>query len=88
MRFRDLIRSKEWAWRHIMRGDNGELHEASKIALADLRVFCNGTRSNFDADAMQMARMEGRREVFMRVMNFLNYDYSKILELEEDIVDE
>ncbi len=88
MKVRDFFRNKEWAWRHILGGTDGNLHEASKVALADLRVFCNGTKTNFNTDPLEMARMEGRREVFMRIMNFLNYDFSKIYDLEEDIVDE
>lgn len=88
MRIRDFIRQKEWAWRHILGSDNGELNEASKIALADLRLFCNATKSNFNTDALEMARLEGRREVFMRIMNYLNYDYSKIYELDEEPIDD
>jgi hypothetical protein len=88
MRIRDFIRNKEWAFRQIFGGDNGELNEAAKVALADLRYFCNGTKSNFNTDALEMARMEGRREVFMRIMNYLNYDFSKVYELDEDQVDE
>ena len=88
MRMKDFIRNKEWAFRQILGGDNGKLNEAAKVALADLRYFCNGTKSNFNTDALEMARMEGRREVFMRIMNYLNYDFSKIYELDEDIIDE
>jgi hypothetical protein len=88
MKLRDLIRKKEWAWRHILSRKDGGLDEAAKIALSDLRYFCNGTKSNFHSDALEMARMEGRREVFMRIMTFLNYDYSKIYELEEDYPDD
>lgn len=80
-----VLQRKEWAYRNIFQGDKGDLHEASKVALADMRTFCNGTKSNFSTDALEMARMEGRREVFTRVMNFLNVDYSKFYDLEEEI---
>ncbi len=80
-----LLQRKEWAYRNIFQGDKGDLHEASKIALADLRTFCNGTKSSFSTDALEMARMEGRREVFTRVTNFLNVDYSKYYDLEEEL---
>lgn len=88
MKIRDLIRNKEWAWRRLLRSDDGNLNEAAKIVLSDLRTFCNGTRSNFRPDALEMARMEGRREVFMRVMTFLNVDYSAIYDLEEEDLNE
>jgi hypothetical protein len=85
---RDFIKNKEWAFRKVFGSENGELNEASKIALADLRYFCNGTKSNFNTDALEMARMEGRREVFMRIMNYLNCDFSKIYELDEEIIND
>lgn len=88
MNIKQFLRKKEWAFRSIFSKENGELNEAAKIALADLRLFCNGTKSNFSVDALEMARMEGRREVFMRIMTFLNYDYSKVYDLEEDQIDE
>lgn len=82
-----FIRSKEWAFRALFKGQDGQLNEAAKIALADLRTFCHGTQSNFSKNALEMARMEGRREVFTRVMAFLEVDYSKFYQLEEPIDD-
>lgn len=82
-----FIRRKEWAFRTLFKGDDGSLNEAAKVALADLRAFCHGTQSNFSKDALEMARMEGRREVFTRVMNYLEVDYSKYYQMEEQIDD-
>lgn len=88
MNMKHFLKNKERAWRSLLKAQNGELNESAKIALADLRYFCNGTKSNFSVDALEMARMEGRREVFMRIMTFLNFEYSKLYDLEEDVVDE
>jgi hypothetical protein len=88
MNVRDFWRNKEWAWRALLKADNGQLNEAAKVALADLRTFCRATKSPFNSDPLEMARMTGRLEVFQRVMNYLEYDYSKLYELEEDMIDE
>ena len=83
-----LIRSKEWAWRTLLRTDGGALSKHGEVVLADLRTFCNGTKSIYSNDALMMARLEGRREVYMRVMNFLHIDYADQLTLDEDYTDE
>lgn len=83
-----FIRQKEWSWRVLMRKEGGQLSDAANTVLADLRTFCYGTKSIYSNDALMMARLEGRREVYMRIMNFLNIDYSKQLELEEDFQDD
>lgn len=75
---RDVLKAKETAYR-LSLGNEG-----AKPVLADLRVFCNGTKSSFSSDALEMARMEGRREVFNRIMNFLKIEYSQFYEYEED----
>jgi hypothetical protein len=79
---RRFIKGKEDAYRACLKTELGE------TVLADLRVFCNGTQSNFSTDALEMARMEGRREVFTRVMNYLNVDYSEYYKYEEEYYDE
>lgn len=56
--------------------------------ISDLRKFCNATKSNFSTEPLEMARMEGRREVFMRIANFLNVDFSDIYNYEEDYLED
>lgn len=75
---RKYVKGKEQAYRICLN------NEAAKTVLADLRLFCNGTRTNFSSDALQMARMEGRREVFMRIMTFLKVDYEDIYNFTEE----
>ena len=74
-----ILKGKERAYRLSLG------NEAGKDVIADLRSFCNGTRSNFSPDALEMARMEGRREVFMRIMNFMKVDYEQYYDYEEDL---
>lgn len=88
MNIKQFIKSKEWAWRFLLLDDNGkDVNSQARIALADLRSFCHGTKSTFSSDPLEMARMTGRKEVFERVMTFLNYETSKIYDLEEELID-
>lgn len=82
--YRRALKAKEQAYRAVFRGQDQSLHEAAKTVLADLRVFCHGTKSCFDSDPMLMAQKAARQEVFQRIMNFLEIDYSEFYRLEED----
>ena len=62
--------------------------ELAKDVLADLRVFCHATKPTFSTDALTMARLEGRRETFNRIMTFLKVDFDAIYNLEEDYLDD
>lgn len=73
---------KQWGYRQAF--DN----EAGKIVLADLRIYCHATKTAFSSDPLEMARIEGRREVFMRVMDFLKVDYDTIYNQIEEIPNE
>ena len=68
---------------------NDKLLRESEIVLADLRKFCyfNTTTAQSNGnhlDPLQMARMEGRREVFMRILMQLNTDEAAIIKLKEN----
>ena len=52
-------------------------NEAGKEVLADLRGFCFGTKTSFDSDPLIMARNEGRREVFLQIMNIMKVDFEE-----------
>lgn len=72
----------------MCRAENGQLSEHAKTALSDLRYFCSGTKSVYSSDALEMARMAGRQEVYQRIMNFLHVDYSEQLKLDEEIIND
>ena len=89
MNIKEFIKSKETAWRFLFLDENGQgINRQGKVALADLREFCFATKTAFDTDALEMARRMGRKEVFDRIMTYLNIDYSKYYELEEEYNDE
>lgn len=88
MKIRDFIRSKEWAWRFLLLDDSGkDVNSHARVALSDLRSFCHGTKTTFSSDPLEMARLTGRKEVFERIMTYLNYETSKIYDLEEELID-
>lgn len=74
-----ILKGKERAYRLSLGNESG------KEVIADLRSYCNGTRSNFNSDPLEMARMEGRREVFMRIVNFMKIDYEQYYDYEESL---
>lgn len=78
-----FYKKKEIAFRSLFFTEDDRLNEAAKTALFDLRVFCHGTKSAFNNDPLEMARIVGRQEVYQHIMNYLNYDYSEQIKLEE-----
>lgn len=54
---------------------------ASSIALEDLNKFCRGDMPTFHADARQHARLEGRREVWLRIQQYLHLSPEELLNL-------
>lgn len=65
-------------------GENGQLRQDGERVLADLRRFCHaGSATIFSTEALEMARREGRREVFVRLTNMLNLDEDQVSKLME-----
>lgn len=79
---RKLLKRKQLAYRHCLNNEMG------KAVMADLRRFCNATRTNFHTDALEMARMEGRREVFLQIANMLNVEFNDYYSYEEELIDD
>ena len=76
-------RGRIYAW--LFRGENGDLRRTGEMVLSVLRDFCfaNPADTVFDPEPLVMARREGRREVFLRIQNFLNLDESTVQKLME-----
>lgn len=53
------------------------------IVLADLRDYCRATTSTFDPDAMISARLQGRRDVWLRIAGMINLDEAQVHQLIE-----
>lgn len=81
LRWRSVLQSR--AYKSLFRPNDGMPREAEQV-LADLRGFCFANRATiFDPDIAIMARREGRREVFVRIVNMLNLDEDAVQQLME-----
>lgn len=49
-----------------------EKNEFFKVVMADLQKFCRANQSTFHEDPRIHAALEGRREVYLRIMDHLN----------------
>lgn len=67
----------------LFRVDGGSISRDGEAVLADLRDFCFAQKSTFHPDARVQAQREGRREVWLRIMNFLNLDETQVQKLME-----
>lgn len=78
---------RERLWRGLFVGEDGELSRAGEIVLADLRRFCFRTPdpdgAQFRSDPLELARRQGRREVFERIAYFLNLDEAMVQQILE-----
>ncbi|TXH10041.1 MAG: hypothetical protein E6R04_06315 [Spirochaetes bacterium] len=73
----DPAKSIQLAYRQTFKG------EVPKEVLADLRVFCHATKTTAGRSE-SMERLEGRREVFLRIMTFLKVDIEDVYDYELD----
>lgn len=85
-----ILSSKARCYQRVfdLAGDNA--HEAERV-LGDLRRFCRANQSTFDTEAAQAARLAGRREVWLRIANFLDLTDAQVrnlLEVEDDYAGE
>lgn len=82
LRTRFVFKSRNY--KGLFFGENGDLRREGERVLADLRSFCRaGDATIFSTEALEMARREGRREVFVRISNMLNLDEEAVQKLME-----
>lgn len=74
---------RRWAYRTVFTGDGETLRIAANHVLADLRDFSFARSSAFDPDPIIMARRQGRRDVWLRISNYLNLDEEQVQTLME-----
>ena len=75
---------RRWIYRIVFtEGDTRRM--AARAVLADLRDFTFTQSSAFDRDPIIMARRQGRRDVWLRIANYLNLDEAEVqLFMEQD----
>lgn len=54
----------------------------ANAVLADLSKFCRANTTTFHQDARASAVLEGRREVWLRIQNYLNLSPEELLDLQ------
>lgn len=65
---KDFFRSRKQAYEFVFKSDD----KAVELVLKDLAKFCRANQTCFNVDPRLHANLEGRREVFLRIMEHLN----------------
>lgn len=79
-----LIVRRRDAYRRTFLDADGRPHRSAERVLADLRRFCRATVPSFTpGDPHTTALLEGRREVWNRLMAFLRLDEESVWHLTE-----
>lgn len=71
----DFLRQRKQAYGTAFSGPAGD------IVLEDLARFCRGNASTFDPNDRVHALLEGRREVWLRIREYLDLSEDELLEL-------
>ena len=77
-KLKNLFQSRKIAYLHTFNNGN-----ASHAVLVDLARFCRAQESTFVADDRTMLMLEGRREVWLRIQNYLNLSSDELFELHQ-----
>lgn len=70
-----FLRSRKGAYEAAFAGPTGE------AVLADLAKFCRANESTFHPDPHVAARLDGRREVWLRIQSHLKMTDDQLLKL-------
>lgn len=70
-----IIRRRRQAYRETFAGP------VAQIVLADLARFCCANETTFHEDARKHAVAEGRREVWLRIVNYSKLTEQELLQL-------
>ena len=73
--------SRAFHYQGALLDDAGTPTRHAAPMLADLADFCRANESTFNADPRVHALLEGRREVFLRIINFLSIDSETVSSL-------
>lgn len=60
-------------------------HPNAKHCLLEIANFCNARGSCYRDNQLEMARMNGRREVWLLIQERLNFDLNKLNEMQKEI---
>lgn len=88
------IFSRRLAWQRLLLRDKDSLTPDAEIVLKDLARFCRAHRSTAvysqvrgTLDPLASARLDGRREVWLRIVEHLHLDDRFLVNLREGVTD-
>lgn len=67
-----FIRGRKYAYTRVFKGPLGD------AVLDDLAEYCFAHKSTFNPDPRISANLDGRREVYLRILSHLNVDESEL----------
>jgi hypothetical protein len=83
------------AWQRLFLGEDGELTSDAEIILKDLAKFCRAHRSTAvfsmtrgTLDPLASAKADGRREVWLRIVEHIHLDDRFLINLREGADDQ
>ena len=89
------IRGRRIAWQRALLDDDGRPTRDAELMLKDLARFCRAHRSTAayshvrgTLDALASARLDGRREVWLRIVEHLHLDERFLVNLREGVNDD
>lgn len=90
--FRRRITGRRLAWQRALLGENGTPTVDGDVILKDLARFCRAHRSTAvyshvrgTLDPLASARLDGRREVWLRIVEHLHLDERFLVNLREGV---
>lgn len=75
---KDILQQRQQAYVQTFASDKNVY---AKTVLEDLARFCKANETNFHPDPRVHAALEGRREVYLRIMNHLNLDPDALVKM-------
>lgn len=75
---RDLFRSRSFAYVAVF-GNDKDVYV--KLVLKDLAKFCRAHETTYDPDERKHLMLEGRKEVWLRIQNYLRLNSEELFEL-------
>lgn len=70
-----FVRRRQTAYRRVFSGPQG------RLVLEDLARFCRANESTFHPEERISSRLDGRREVFLRIQQHLNLSPDDVFDL-------
>lgn len=75
---RDILKNRKIMYSQVFKKDE----PATRKILSDLAKFCRANKTTYDDNERKQHMLEGRREVFLRIINHLNLTHEELWDLQ------